>query len=67
MLKLKIQGMTCGHCVRSVTGALEAVPGVTKVVEVSLKTGEAVVEGDPAPEAAVAAVEEEGYSAEVLR
>jgi copper chaperone len=25
---LKIEGMTCGHCVRSVTQALEAVPGV---------------------------------------
>ncbi|HJU84684.1 MAG TPA: cation transporter [Holophagaceae bacterium] len=67
MMKLKIQGMTCGHCVHSVTQALEAVPGVTKVVEVSLKKGEALLEGDPDPKAAVAAVAEEGYTAEVLR
>ena len=62
---LKITGMTCGHCVRAVTGALKGVPGV-KGAEVDLKGGSATVEGSPDPAALVAAVEEEGYKAEVL-
>lgn len=64
MLHLKITGMTCGHCVRSVTGALKAVPGV-KAAEVDLESGSAKVEGDPDPAALLAAVAEEGYQAEV--
>ena len=65
MLKLKITGMTCGHCVRAVTGALKGVPGV-KAAEVDLKSGSAEVQGAPDPAALVAAVAEEGYKAEVL-
>lgn len=63
-LNLKITGMTCGHCVRSVTGALKAVPGVT-AAEVDLKSGSATVEGAPDPAALLAAVAEAGYKAEV--
>ena len=65
MLNLKITGMTCGHCVRSVTGALKGVKGV-KTAEVDLKSGSAKVEGTPDPAALLAAVEEEGYKDEVL-
>lgn len=64
-LRLKITGMTCGHCVRAVTGALKGVPGV-EAAEVDLKTGSATVQGAPDPAALVAAVAEEGYKAEVL-
>ena len=64
MLNLKITGMTCGHCVRSVTGALKGVKGV-KTAEVDLKSGSAKVEGTPDPAALIAAVAEEGYKAEV--
>jgi copper chaperone len=39
---LKVGGMSCGGCVKSVTGVLEALPGVTKA-EVSLEKGEATV------------------------
>ncbi len=62
MIKLKIEGMTCGHCVMHVKQALGAVPGAA-AVEVDLASGEARVEGAAAPEALVAAVEAEGYSA----
>ncbi len=65
MVKLKIEGMSCNHCVMAVTKALEKVPGVEKVVEVSLERGEALVEGNPEPDRLVAAVEEEGYRAQV--
>jgi copper chaperone len=65
MIELKVEGMTCMHCVKAVTEALSAVPGVTNVREVSLDKGAAVVEGSPEPDALVAAVKEAGYSAEV--
>jgi copper chaperone len=38
--------MSCGGCVKSVTGVLQGLPGVAKV-EVSLEKGEARVEFDP--------------------
>lgn len=67
MTKLKIDGMSCEHCVRAVTGALEGVPGVETVLEVSLDRGEAIVEGSAETAALIAAVEEEGYRAEVVQ
>ena len=63
MLKLKIEGMTCGHCVMHVQQALVKVPGVRGAVEVSLEKGEALVNGEPSIEALVAAVDEAGYTA----
>ncbi|AOU97179.1 heavy metal-binding protein [Acidihalobacter yilgarnensis] len=62
---LKITGMTCSHCVRAATQALEGVPGVTRV-EVTLEPGQAVVHGDAPLEALIAAIAEEGYTAERL-
>ncbi len=64
MIQLDIQGMTCGHCVRSVTEALQSVKGVTKVT-VNLQPGSASVEGELNPEELLAAVKEEGYQAQV--
>lgn len=62
-LTLQIDGMSCGHCVRSVKQALEATPGVAvKHVDV----GTATVEYDGRPEsldAIVKAVDEAGYAA----
>lgn len=43
---LKIEGMTCGGCVKSVTNVLQGVPGVSKV-DVSLERGAATVQYDP--------------------
>ena len=42
-LELPVEGMTCQHCVRTVTSALEAVPGV-KHATVDLAAGRAEVE-----------------------
>ncbi|ROR34782.1 CopZ family metallochaperone [Inmirania thermothiophila] len=64
MIQLKVKGMTCGHCENAVRKALEAVPGVERVVEVDRTKGVAVVEGSPDIEALVAAIREEGYEAE---
>jgi copper chaperone len=63
MIKLKIEGMTCNHCVGHVKEALAGVAGVQGPVEVSLALGEAQVQGAADPQALVAAVVEEGYSA----
>jgi len=65
MIQLKIEGMTCGHCVMSVKEALTGVPGVEGPVEVDLKTGQARVGGSPDTAALIAAVVEEGFSAAV--
>jgi len=61
-MKLKITGMTCGHCVAAVKKSLEAVPGVS-AASVELASGEAVVEGTTDIDALCAAVREEGYEA----
>lgn len=64
---VKINGMTCEHCVRSVTEELSELPGVTGV-DVRLVSGGTSVAtvttegGAPAPEDLQAAVEEAGYA-----
>ena len=58
-----VVGMTCGHCVRSVTEEITAIDGVTDVT-VDLPAGAvAVTSARPLDEARVrAAVEEAGYT-----
>lgn len=55
-------GMTCEHCVNSVTEEVSQVPGLTDV-EIDLDTGRLTVTSDgPVEDAAVrAAVDEAGY------
>jgi copper ion binding protein len=56
-----IQGMSCEHCVRSVTEEVGEVAGV-RSVDVDLASGRMVVDGDGVDAAAVrAAVDEAGY------
>jgi len=58
-----VQGMTCGHCVASVTEEVLTIPGVTDVA-VALETGTVTVtaDADPSPDAMTAAVTEAGYT-----
>lgn len=63
-IRLNITGMTCEHCVRAVTKALKAVPGVIDA-EVTLQPGQAIVHGEAALSELIAAVTTEGYSAEM--
>jgi copper chaperone len=65
MIKLKIKGMTCNHCVKSVSEALAKVPGVNKIVDVSLDQKEAVVSGHAQPAALISAIADLGYEAQV--
>lgn len=57
-----VKGMTCGHCVQSVTEEVSEVPGVTGV-DVDLASGKVTVSSEqPMDDAAVrAAVSEAGY------
>lgn len=62
-LTLKIDGMSCGHCVASVQKALDGVAGVQ--VD-SVRIGQADLSYDPArttAEDVVAAIREAGYAA----
>ncbi|SES68070.1 copper chaperone [Salinibacillus kushneri] len=60
---VNVQGMSCGHCVQSVKGALESLDGVSKA-EVDLSTGKVEVTYDDSKvtvEAMNDAIEEQGY------
>ena len=63
-IALKINGMTCEHCVKAVTNAISGFPGTSDVL-VNLKDGSASFGYDPAKtllEAIKAAIVEEGYT-----
>jgi copper chaperone len=65
---LKIDGMTCGHCVQAVTKALKGTNGVNDA-QVDLRAGRAQVEyeeGRTNPGDLAAVVTDEGYTAEPL-
>ena len=65
--KLKVTGMTCGHCQKTVEQALKGVTGVYSAV-VDLLDGEAEIDFDDdavTPGALVAAVENAGYRAKL--
>lgn len=57
-----VAGMTCGHCVTAVQGAIGSLAGVTDV-EVDLATGTVRITAEPPPDRAAlsAAVDEAGY------
>ena len=57
----EVTGMTCGHCVMTVTEAISTVPGVSGV-QVDLASGRTVVTGSEVDGSAVAdAVAAVGY------
>lgn len=58
MTKVKIAGMSCGHCVMGVKKALSAIPGIENL---QVEIGEARFEGNVDLEAVKRAIEEEGY------
>ncbi|HEY2863563.1 MAG TPA: cation transporter [Casimicrobiaceae bacterium] len=62
-ITLKVEGMSCGGCVASVTRVLTALPGVSDAT-VSLQAGTAQVAYDDTktdPTALRAAIEDAGY------
>ena len=69
VIKFNVEGMTCGHCVKHVTEALEKAPGIKKAV-VTLDDKKAVVtlkkEGAVSNEAMIETIKEAGYKATVV-
>ncbi|HKY00937.1 MAG TPA: heavy-metal-associated domain-containing protein [Burkholderiales bacterium] len=65
MTKLKVEGMTCGGCVRSVERTLKAVDADAQV-GVSLERGEAELKTKKDAAPFIAALERAGYKASVL-
>lgn len=58
----QVQGMTCGHCVNSVSAEVGAIPGV-KDVQVDLASGQVTVTSESPldTDTVRAAVDEAGY------
>ncbi len=64
MMDVRIDGMTCGHCVSAVKKAvLKLDPGAT--VEVDLAAGTARVDGQAPASEVISAIEAEGYKASI--
>ena len=60
MITLHVEGRSCGHCVRAVTQAIQALDPAAKVqVDLAAKTVQA--ETGLARDAVAAAITEEGY------
>lgn len=59
-VSLAVQGMSCGHCVASITSAVSPLPGVTGV-DVAPTVGTVRVDGTPDTRAVAAAIEDAGY------
>jgi copper chaperone len=57
---LEVHGMSCAHCVASITSAVSPLPGVTGV-DVALAAGTVRVDGTPDADAVTAAIEDAGY------
>lgn len=60
MTTIRIKGMSCQHCVASVTKALEGLPGISNVT-VNLDKGEATYQGDVNHDLAKEAIEKTGF------
>ncbi|MDH0759411.1 cation transporter [Pseudomonas juntendi] len=64
MQVFNVQGMTCGHCVKAVTRAVQQLDASAKV-EVDLAAKQVRVQSELVQELVLAAIREEGYQAEV--
>ncbi|CAG8869490.1 hypothetical protein PS627_03563 [Pseudomonas fluorescens] len=60
-----VQGITCGHCAKAVTQAVQALDAQAQV-NVDLAGKQVSVESGLGAEQIVAAIREEGYDAQVL-
>ena len=64
---LEIVGMSCGHCVKAVTMALQHLPGVAVK---DVKVGHVLIDADDdvvTPAQLTAAIEEAGFTLESMR
>jgi copper chaperone len=59
--EFKVQGMTCGHCVKAVTQAVQLLDSAA-AVSVELESGKVVVNSQVPRERLVEAIRDEGYT-----
>ena len=59
-MRLVVDGMTCAHCVRAITGAIKRLDA-SALVHVDLDNGEVAITGNVEVAAAVQAIGGEGY------
>lgn len=61
MIELTLPTMTCGHCVRSVTEAVQRIDAVARL-EIDLPTHQVRIESSQPAADFIAALSEEGYT-----
>lgn len=64
MQLFNVQGMTCGHCVKGVTHAIQT-QDPTAVVQVNLPQGEVSVQSQLTTQTIIDLIEQEGYAVQV--
>ena len=65
MIEFKVEGMTCNHCVKAVTRAVQSVdPGAE--VDVDLEGGKVRVKGNGSADALSQVITEAGYKASAV-
>lgn len=62
MIELNVKNMTCGHCVNTVTRAIQSVDA-NAAVQVDLQTGRVQIDGSAAAVELLKAVNDAGYPA----
>lgn len=63
-IEFLVQGMSCPHCVQTISVAVNRIPGTTDV-HVDLKRGVVTVSGTPDRRTVAAAIEDSGYDVEL--
>ena len=63
-ITLKVEGMTCGHCVKAVTRAVQEQDAAAKV-EIDLAARQVRVQSELGQEQILTAIRDEGYQAEL--
>ncbi|KAA8734983.1 heavy-metal-associated domain-containing protein [Acinetobacter qingfengensis] len=64
-MKFSVENMTCGHCVRAVTNALQDADAQAKVA-VDLQQKQVIVNSSLDSAKVIALLQEEGYPAKIL-
>lgn len=67
MMTLKIDGMSCMHCVGSVKAALEAIPGVQAIVDLDKGTAMVQAPGDVSEDRLKKAVADAGFTVSAVQ
>lgn len=65
MQVFKVEGMTCAHCERSITGAVQAIDAAAQV-QVDLSAGEVRVHTSHPVDQVLEAIIDAGYKAEAV-